>query len=77
MGKRATASAATAAAPVRREAEPTCGNQRTTVADNPPTEIQTLIDNHINAFTPRTSSFSSASLATTRSSSTASRLIAG
>jgi ketosteroid isomerase-like protein len=25
-------------------------HRRTTVADNPPTEIQTLIDNHVNAF---------------------------
>ena len=47
-----------------------------TVADNPPSEIQTLIETHINAFNTQ-SSFSGAFLAMTRSSLTASRPIAG
>ena len=47
------------------------------MADNPPTEIQALIDSHINAFNTQNVELFLSVLATTPSSSMASPLIAG
>ena len=47
------------------------------MTNKPPSEIQTLIEDHINGFNTRTQSFSSVFLGTPRSSLMASHPIAG